>query len=165
MSNDTNYLTSPKGEIQFMALNRKVSKDMKDDSVQGYVVRLKFNDTTAEGAAWRKTIAAINPNLIGTKNVNNKNEYTVKAFSRYLPEIIDGNGDQLEDIPNFFASSTGTASIVVQPYTGNSLGGTINLAAVVIHDIDVGENSAGTGAEGGREAVLAALKASLKNGG
>lgn len=159
MSTETSYLTSPQGEIQFLALNRKVAKDMKADSAEGYAVRIKYTTATKEGAEWKKTISAINPNLIGTKHVDNKDEYTVRAFSIYMPEVIDGNGNTLEELPNFYKTSTGVASMVVTPYTGNSMGGTINLAGIVIHEIDVGEAPEGAGAN--REEVLAKLRATV----
>lgn len=161
MSTKTDYLTSPKGEIQFLALNRKVAKDMKPDSPEGYAVRLKFNVTTKEGAEWKKTINAINPNLIGTKHVNSKDEYTVRAFSKYLPEVVGNDGNALEELPNFYKNSTGTATMVVQPYTGNALGGAVTLAGIIIHDLDIGEQEVGGGEN--REAVLEQLRATIKN--
>ncbi len=160
MSTVSDYITSPKGEIQFLALNRKVAKDMKPDSVEGYAVRIKFDSTTKEGAKWKEAISTLNPNLIGTKHVDNKNEFTVRAFSKFLPVVLDGQGNELEDMPNFYKDSTGTASMSVVPYTGNSMGGAINLAGITIHDLEVGENT-GTSEESAREAVLASLRATL----
>lgn len=160
MSTTTSYLTSPKGEIQFLALNRKVSKDLTKDSVEGYAVRIKYSSATKEGAAWKATIAAINPNLIGTKHVNSKDEYTVRAFSKFLPEVLDNNGNNMDEMPNFYKDSIGTATMVVTPYTGNAMGGTINLVGIVIHNIEEGENT-GSGEVNGREAVLENLRAAL----
>lgn len=156
MSTNTNYLTSPKGDIQFLALNRKVAKAMTADSPEGYAVRIKFDGNTKEGAEWRKTIEAINPNLIGTKHIDKKGEFTVRAFSLYLPEVVDSQGNEVTELPNFYADSTGTATMVVQPYTGNAMGGAITLAGVVIHDIETSE--AGTD----RETSVADLRNLLK---
>lgn len=160
MSTTQNYLTSPKGEIQFLALNRKVAKDLKADSPEGYAVRIKFNTKTKEGAAWKTAIEKINPNLVGTKHVDSKDEYTVRAFSKYMPEVLDNNGNNMEDLPNFYKTSKGTATMVVTPYMGNAMGGTINLAGIVIHEIEEGEGDGG-GETTGREAVLDQLRAVL----
>lgn len=160
MSTNTNYITSPKGEIQFLALNRKVSKDLKADSVQGYAVRVKYDSSTKEGKDFKSAIESINPNLIGTKHVNNKNEFTIRAFSQFMPEVLDGKGNNMEELPNFYNDSTGVATLVVTPYMGNAMGGTINLAGVVIHEIDVGEHTS-TG-DTNREDVLSQLRNALK---
>lgn len=157
MSINTNYLTSPKGEIQFLALNKKVAKDMKPDSAEGYAIRLKFDGSTKEGQEWKATIAKLNPNLIGTKHVDKKGDFTVRAFTMYMPEVVDGNGNAIEDIPNFYKDSTGTATMVVQPYTGNSMGGAITLSGVVIHSIETTESG------NDREGLLNQLRETLKN--
>jgi len=153
------YITSPTGTIQFLALNRKVAKDMNAGSSEGYAIRLKFDGATAEGAEFKAAIAKINPNLIGTKHTDTKSEYTVRAFTLFAPEVMDGNGNTMEELPNFYKDSVGTAVMVVQPYLGNSLGGTINLAGVVIHSIETTESETG----GSSSDLLAQLRETLKN--
>lgn len=159
MSTNTGYITSPKGEIQFLALNRKVAKDMKPDSAEGYAIRLKFDGSTKEGQEFKAKIAALNPNLIGTRHVDNKGDFTVRAFTMYAPEVMDGQGNTLEDLPNFYKDSKGVATMVVQPYTGNALGGSITLAGVVIHSIETTD----TGTGNDRENLLSQLRETLKN--
>lgn len=158
MSTQGNLLTSPKGEIQFLALNRKVAKDMKPNSTQGYAVRLKFDETTAEGKAWKATISKINPNLIGNKHVNSKTEYTVRAFTQFEVSVVDGAGNDVSESPNFFKDSKGEARMIVQPYTGNELGGTINLVGVVINNIEHAENEGGMSS---RDELRAQLQAAI----
>lgn len=157
MSTNSNYITSPKGEIIFMALNRKVAKAMTEGSPEGYMIKLRFNSNNKDHAEFKAAIAAINPNLIGTRNIENKGDFTVRAFSLFAPEVVNGNGDAMEEIPNFYKDSKGTATMVVQPYTGNSLGGTITLAGVVIHELDSSE----TGAD--KNSLLDQLRGALKN--
>lgn len=162
-TNTPTYLTSPVGEIQFLALNNKVSKKMAlpnstYEGPKGYAARVKFDSNTKEGAKWRKEIEAINPNLIGIKHVSQPGEFTVRAFSLYKPEVRDGNNNPLEEAPNFYADSKGTARMVVTPYTGNSLGGTINLAAVMIYTLENKEQD-----QGDKLDRLAQLQAELDN--
>lgn len=162
MSAKGTLLTSPKGTIQFLALNRKVAKDMKPNSTQGYAIRLKFDGTTTEGKAWKDTIAKLNPNLIGSKHIDNKGEFTVRAFTQFEVSVVDGAGNDVTDAPNFYKDSTGTARMIVQPYTGNELGGTINLVGVVIHSIEnaTAEGSTGTSS---RDDLRAQLQAAINN--
>lgn len=138
----SDLIKSPVGEIQFMALNNKVKKNVSEDSPEGYTIRLKFDGTTNEGATFRETVEKINANLVGTKHVNKEGEYTVRAFTKFDVEVFDSEGNTLEERPNFFKDSTGTASMIIKPYTGNSMGGTINLVAVVINELDTSESSA-----------------------
>lgn len=161
MSTTGNLLTSPVGEIQFMALNNPVKKYIGDDAPLVYTVRLKFDGSTKEGKEWKKTISDLNENLLGTKHTGNKDEYTVRASTKFEVQVTDSNGNALEETPMFFKDSKGTAKMIVQPYTGNSMGGSINLVAVVIESIDVGETSSDGG--GSRESRLEQLKEALKN--
>lgn len=152
----TDLLTSPTGEIQFMALANPVSKKIGDDANKVYGVRLKFDASTEEGKAWKEAITSINSSLIGTTHVNSKNEFTVRAFSKFQPKVTDAKGNEIEEMPYFFNDSKGTAKLIVQPYTKNKLGGTINLVAVVICSLESGQKTEG------REERLAALKNALQ---
>lgn len=154
-------IMSPVGEIVFMALNRKVKKNQSPDSPEGYTVRLKFDTSNPEHAEWKKTVSKINRNIVVTgREGYTGTEFDMKAFSLYKPEIGDKDGNTLEEVPNFYKGSTGTARMVVQPYTGNELGGSINLTAVIINNIETNEEEGATGAE--RESVLTRLKAELQ---
>lgn len=155
MSTKSSYLTSPIGEIQFMALAKPVKKYIGDDAPLVYTIRLKFDGSTNEGKAWKKEIEKINPNLIGTKHTNSSTEFTVRASTKFEVKVTDSKGNELEEAPMFFGDSKGTAKMVVEPWTGNSMGGSINLAAVVIDTLD--NSTSG----GDRESKLDALKATL----
>lgn len=146
MSIDSNLLTSPWGEIQFLALNTKVKKYPTEDAPDVYTVRLRFDGSTEAGKAWRAAIEDINPNLIGTKHINSPDEFTVRAATQFDVMVTDANGNEMDDAPNFYSdSSSGTARMVVQPYTKNTMGGTINLVAVAIgEDFDPGESKGGS---------------------
>jgi len=163
MPANTDYLVSPVGQIQFLALNRKVTKGMAPDSPEGYAVRIKFDSATTEGAAFKKTINAVNPNLLGSKHVDNKGEYTVRAFSKFLPEVLDATGNEIEDLPDFYGDSTGTASMIIQVYTGNSMGGAITLSGIVIHSLETSENHTGNTVTSGRDNLLQLMREKLKN--
>ena len=141
MSTKSDFITSPIGEILFLALNNKVPKTDKKGSPEGYTVRLKFTDTTKEGAAFKKTIAAINKDLIGPKDKSGlkPGEYIVRAFTQFAPVVLDGEGNPMEELPNFYADSTGTASMVVTAFDTEN-GGGINLAGVKIYTIEVGDH-------------------------
>jgi len=158
MSTTGNLLTSPTGTIQFLALNKPVAKYIGDGAPLVYTVRLKFDSATKEGAAWKKSIEDLNPNLIGTKHTDSKTEFTVRAATKFEVKVTDGNGNEMEEAPMFFKDSKGTAKMIVAPYTGNSMGGSINLIAVVVESLESGSSTETSG----REAKLNELKEALK---
>lgn len=162
----TDYLTSPIGEIQFMALNRKVTKKpgpQSDENPLGYSITLKFDTTTKEGKAWKDTISKINPALIRTKHSVKPSEYNVGAFTQFdTLVVLDADGNTLDTKPNFFPSSTGTAQMVVAPYTGNKLGGAINLVGVVIHQVTHAEGEEGNSVDA--KAIAERIRAQIKAG-
>lgn len=160
MSTDRTLLTSPVGEIQFMALNNKVSKTVSNDSELGYTVRIKYTNKTKEGAEWEKTIKAINPALVSTKHAEKAGEYTVRAFTKFDPLVLDAQGNEVEEKPNFYANSKGKASMTISPFMGNKLGGAINLVAVTIHELEEGEAPVSTA----KEEILSQIRAALANG-
>ena len=142
MDTNGNLLNSPVGEIQFMAVGRPVPSS-KGGEV--YAIRLAF-DTKAD-AEWIAKIAAINPNKpVTAQSYRGKNDEIkallatgktlISAETKFEVPVYDKEGNQMEDIPSFFKDSTGTAQMVVQPYTKSAKGGTINLVAVIIHSID-----------------------------
>ncbi len=158
MSKSKSLITSPVGEIQFLALNNKVNKNMTKDSAEGYAIRLKYDGNTKEGAAWRKTIEQINPGIVGAKHINKAGEFTVRAFSKFDVLVLDASGNEIEERPNFYAGSKGTASMTLQPYTENAMGGAVNLVAVTIHSFD---NSEATETTSSREDLLKHLREQL----
>lgn len=164
METNGNLLTSPVGEIQFMAVGRPVANS-KGGEV--YTIRLAL-DSKAD-AEWISKIADINSNKpVTAQSYRGKSEAVkeilasgktlISAETKFEVPVYDKEGNQLEEAPSFFADSTGTAQMVVQPYTKSEKGGTINLVAVIIHSID----SATTGSsDESRESRLAQLKAAV----
>lgn len=160
MPND--YLTSPIGDIQFLALKNTV-QNRKDVAV--YSIRLAFD--SEKDAKWISDIAAINMNkpvTAGTyrgksdavKEVLAQGKTLISADTQFEVAVYDKEGNLLEEAPQFFAGDTGTAQMVVQPYTKSAQGGTINLMAVIVHNVE-NENSGGLD----REARLAQLKETI----
>lgn len=159
MTNSNELITSPLGTIQFMALAYKVRKSPEDTERSVYTIRLEFDGNTKEGKAFRKTVESINANLIGTKNASAPGHFTVSAKSKFDVKVLDADGTQLlgEEIPKFTKGSTGQAVMMVKPYTGNALGGTLNLVGVGIHALDLVEAEE-TQSSGAIDALREALK-------
>lgn len=162
MTTNSNLLTSPVGDIQFLAVNRPVTNSK---GTEVYSVRLAFD--TEKDAEFIEKIAQINSSKPVTATTYRGKSKEVKALlaqgktlisaeTKFEVSLYDNKGNKLEDAPMFFADSKGTAQMVVQPYTKSAKGGTINLVAVIIHNIE-GENSGGTD----RETRLAQLKAAV----
>lgn len=158
----SNLLTSPVGEIQFLAINRPVTNSK---GAEVYSVRLAFD--SEKDADWIAQIAAINNNKPVTaqtyrgenpevEELLSKGKTLIYAETRFKVPIYDKNGTKLEECPMFFGDSHGTAQMIVQPYTKSKRGGTINLVAVIVHNIE-SENSGGTD----RETRLAQLQEAL----
>lgn len=162
MSTKNDSIVSPVGTIQFMALARPVKKYDSEDAPLVYTIRLKFDSATAEGKAFKKTIEAINPNLIGTKHTDKATEYTVRAASRFEVVMTDAKGNELEEAPLFFADSKGTAKMSVKPYTGNKMGGSINLEGVTICSLETNESNLETKSH--RQQILENLQKSVDQG-
>lgn len=161
----TNLLTSPVGEIQFLAVHQPVTNS-KGSEV--YSIRLAFD--TEKDAEFISKIADINSSKPVTastyrgkskevKELLSQGKTLISAETKFEVALYDNKGNKLEDAPMFFADSKGTAQMVVQPYTKSAKGGTINLVAVIIHNIQ-SENS-GSGID--REAKLAQLRVEIAN--
>lgn len=159
MSNKLEFITSPVGKILFLALRNPVPAIYGDsESPKVYVCRLEIDGTTAEGKAFRKEVEAINPNIIGTKNAK-EGHYTVKAASKYLPTVFDSEGEAIKEkdsLPFFSKGSTGTARMQIKPFTGNKLGGSINLLTVQLFDLELVKTQEGP-------SVMEQLQAALKS--
>ena len=163
MSTNRNLLTSPVGEIVFMAAENPVKATKTDDKLV-YTIKLALDSN--QNADWLAEIAAINDaKVVTAKTYRGKSDAVkavlatgksmVSASSKFKPEVFDGQGNKLEEAPMFFAESTGTAQMIVQPYVG-AKGGTINLVGIIVHDITSPE---GTGDTTDRETRLAQLRA------
>lgn len=137
---DNYVITSPPCEIQFMALTRKVKNKPTDLEPSVHTIRVACNGNTAEGAEFRDSIAAINAGLLGTKHAPAEGWFTVKASTKFDVEVLGPDGEIMEEVPYFTKGSTGIAVITVKPYTGNSLGGSINLTGVAILELDIVES-------------------------
>lgn len=164
----SNLLTSPVGEIQFMAAETPVKGT--NDKMQ-YSTRLIFD--SKKDAKFLKEISAINDALVVTADTYRGKNAEVKALlatgksqvnarSNYKPNVYDKEGNELEEAPAFYTDSTGQAQMIVQPYTGSSKGGTINLVAVIVHNIESPESSSGTDRETRRAQLQALVDAATK---
>jgi hypothetical protein len=158
------YLTSPPGEIQFMAIENPVT-DSKTEKEQ-YSIKLAFD--VEKDAEWLAQIEEINhAKVVTAKTYRGKSEAAkkvlaqgkafVEAKSIYKPQGYDASGNELEENPMFFPESKGTARMIVQPYKGQN-GGTINLMGVLIESIEGNESSGSVD----RETRLAQLKAAVE---
>lgn len=164
MSTNRNLLTSPVGSIQFMAAENPVKST--NDKLQ-YTVRIAFD--SKKDSAFLNQVAEINDaKVVTAQSYRGKSEAVkallatgkslVSASSNFKPEVYDNKGNILEEAPMFYAESTGTAQMIVQPYHGDK-GGTINLVGIIIHNV---ENTEGTKGEGtDRETRLAQLRAAV----
>jgi hypothetical protein len=164
MSTNRNLLTSPVGTIQFMAAENPV-KQSKSDDKQVYTIKLAFD--VVKDAAFLAEVAEVNDAKVVTAQTYRGKSPEIKALlstgkalvganSNFKPEVYDSKGNTLEEAPNFFGDSTGTAQMIVQPWKGDK-GGTINLIGIIIHEVNSpeGTNTIGTG---DREARLAQLR-------
>jgi hypothetical protein len=159
----TNLLTSPAGEIQFLAVSRPVTNSK---GTEVYTIRLALD--SEKDAEFISQIAAINSNKPVTEKTYRGNNKEIKemlsrgktlisAETKFEVPVYDKEGQKMEEAPMFFADSKGTAQMVVQPYTKSAKGGTINLVAVILHSIE-SENSTGTD----RESRLAQLRSAVE---
>ena len=143
----SDLITSPVGEIQFLALSRPVKTFDGDSEV--YKIRCKFDGTTAEGMAFRAAVEAVNAKKIVTTEKNAEGRivdlpegfFIVNAQSKYVPTVLDANGTELtEDAIPYFDSrtDTGTAKFQAKVDTRGKQG-TIHLTGVVLQDLTLAE--------------------------
>lgn len=166
MSTNRNLLTSPVGSIQFMAAENPVKQSKGDDKLV-YTVKLALDNK--KDKAFLAAVSEINDAKVVTaqsyrgkvqaiKDLLATGKSLVSANSNFKPIIYDASGNELEEAPSFFADSTGTAQMIVQPWKGDK-GGTINLIGIIIHEITTPEGTAGTT---DRESRLAQLRAAVE---
>ncbi len=157
-------ITSPVGEIQFMAAGTPVKST--NDKLQ-YTVRLAYD--SKKDKKFLEQIANINDaKVVTAQTYRGKSDEVrallatgkslVSASSNFKPKVYDSNGNELEEAPLFYADSTGTAQVIVQPYKGDK-GGTINLIGIIVHSI---ESPEGKSEGGSREDRLAQLRAAVE---
>lgn len=149
MTHNNNLMTSPIGELVFMATERPIT-DSKTNKQQ-YTVKLAFD--VKKDKNFLAQIAEINDAKVVTaqtyrgksdklKAILASGKALIEAKSNFKPTVYDSAGNELEESPMFFADSTGTAQMIVQPYRGDK-GGTINLIGVVIHNVNSPEGTGG----------------------
>ena len=164
MSANTNLLPSPVGSIQFMAAENPVRQSKSDDKMV-YTIKLAF-DVKAD-AKFLAQVAEINDAKVVTSQTYRGKDQAVKellatgkalvgANSNFKPKVYDNKGNELEEAPMFFGDSTGTAQMIVEPWTGTK-GGTINLISIIIHEVSTPESAS----NGSREDRLAQLRAAV----
>jgi hypothetical protein len=161
-----NLLTSPVGEIVFMAAENPVRQSKSDDKLV-YTSKLAFDNK--KDKAWLAEVSAINDaKVVTARSYRGKDEKLIAllesgkslvgANSKFKPTIYDAKGNQLEEAPLFFGDSKGTAQMIVEPYIG-AKGGTINLISIIVHSIENAEGTSPTGDS--RETRLAQLRAAV----
>ncbi len=157
-------MKSPVGEIQFLAVENPVKST---SGKEVYTVKLAFD--VKKDKEWLAQISEINDAKVVTAQTYRGKSEAVKAIlaqgkalvgadSKFQPETFDSAGTPLEENPRFFADSSGTAQMIVQPYQSDK-GGTINLLGVVIHTI---ENAEGSSSGTDRETRLVQLREMAK---
>ena len=162
MSTNTNLLTSPVGAIQFMAATNPVKAAKSDDKLV-YTIKLALDNN--KDKEFLSQVADINDAKVVTARTYRGKQADIQALldtgkslvsasSKYKPTVFDSEGHELEEAPMFFAESTGTAQMIVEPWKGDK-GGTINLVGIIIHSVKSPEN-AGEGVS--RETRLAQLR-------
>ena len=163
MTTETQFWESPIGNIVFSSLNRRVPKgingakkfqqlkkdlgrypsdtEAEDDGITlVYSVKLEFDGNTTEGKAWREKVSALNDNIVGRAKATQPGNFTVQATSKFPVVVTDATGTELvgEAIPSL---SGGTAKMLVSPYKGNELGGSLNLIAVNVKEAVLWDSS------------------------
>lgn len=167
MSTNRNLLTSPVGSIQFMAAENPVKST--NDKLQ-YTIRVAFDNK--KDAGFLKEVAEINDAKVVTERSYRGKSDSVKALlatgkslvsanSNYKPTIYDSKGNELEEAPMFYADSTGTAQMIVQPWKGDK-GGTINLIGIIVHEVTSPEDGGTSDREGRLAQLRAAVAAATK---
>lgn len=165
MSTNRNLLTSPKADIYFMAAENAVKATNGKDE---YTITLMI-DPKDDTEGFLSAVSEVNDAKVVTaqsyrgksdkiKAILATGKVKVTANSQFKPTVYDAKGNVREDAPMFFADSTGTAQMVVEPWRGDK-GGTINLVCIIIHNVESPEGETATG--GDRESRLAALKAEV----
>jgi hypothetical protein len=130
-----------------MALNKPI-KDKKSGESRRELCLLLDSKQAAE---FIQSVLEINSGIPVTEHTyRGKNENLRKALkgktkisarTKFEVAVYDKNGQKLEDIPNFFPESKGTAQMIVQPYTESENGGSINLVSVIIHSVEGGQTA------------------------
>jgi hypothetical protein len=158
----SNLLTSPVGQIHFMAAENP-TKEGK------YTVKLVLD--AKKDKEFLSTVSEINKAIVVTaKTYRGENaalialldegKVTVEARSNYKPTVWDAEGNQLEEAPSFFSGDKGTAQMIVSPYKGTK-GGSINLVGIIVQELKSSETN--TGGDGtSRETRLAQLRAAVE---
>jgi len=158
-----NLLKSPTGTIQWMAASKPVTD--KKTGKESYSIKLGFD--VKKDAAFLKQISEINDAKVVTAQTYRGKQDAIKELlatgvalveskSKFKPQLFDAAGNLLEEAPMFFADSTGTAQMIVEPYRSDK-GGTINLVGIVIHSIASPEGTT-TSSGVDRETRLAQLR-------
>lgn len=144
MTNNTlsDFITSPVGEIKFLALKHKVSGNMNNTGEPVYTIKLAFDGTSPEDKAFKAAIEEVNPKILGVKHAP-AGGYTVLAKTYFDVKVLDAEGNTIEheDLPVFITGSTGTARMIVKPCHKSELGGLINLICVQILTLDLVERA------------------------
>ena len=96
---------TPEGEILFMAVNKPMTNNEKDE----YVIRLKFDPTDEEAQAFADTMRKYDARKVDTPSNKANGTLTMTFKSAYAPTVVNEEGEDIE--PPFFDGrvDTGTA--------------------------------------------------------
>lgn len=146
-------ITSPVGTILYMSVDK--ARTNKYSGRDEYSIRMLFDGTTTEGAAFKNAVAAVNGNKVVTESKTfdiPEGHFIVSAWSTFAPKVVDGEGTTVTEIPGFPSGSTGTAIVTYKTFTGTK-GKGLNLSGVAILDLELAEAKEGAVTTGLKEAL------------
>src|SRR5690349_6861434 len=117
---DENLLTSPVGQIWFMAVNQPVTNSRTGKSKREICLLL---DSKAD-ASFIKEIAKVNAGIPVTaatyrgtdgklKAILETGKTKISAGTQFEVPVYDKNGQKMEENPSFYPGSTGMAQMIV----------------------------------------------------
>lgn len=136
----SDQLTSPVGQILFLAVNQPVKNSYsgKDE----YTARMMFDGSTPEGKAFKAALHSLNKKLVGPQEPRDDvpaGWFTVNAKSDYKPQVVDGQGEAVTEVPYFTKGSTGQAIVHLKTFQGEK-GGSVKLTGIAILDLELAES-------------------------
>lgn len=160
-------LTSPVGDIVWMAAH--TAHEDKKTGKKTYSIRLAL-DPADDNEGFIKAVTKVNKKKVVTEKsysgespklqaILSTGKVLIEARTQFQPTVSDAAGNVLEDIPMFFAESSGRARMIVEPYTSDK-GGTVNLIEIVLVELTSPETTSESGST--REEQLARIRAQLR---
>lgn len=135
------YLSTPKGEIIFMA----IAKPVKDFSGERdiFTAKLKFDSNTPEGLKLKQELSEINSAKIVTQSNSidlNDGEFLVSFNSTFAPKVLDESGNELQgmDIKFFNGKKDSGKAVVTGKIDLRGKRGTVYLNTIQLFDMHYG---------------------------